>query len=94
MEYDYTKIHRQCGWHKEAVLNSKYCGCFCCSTIFKSEKIEEWIDEPDDCPRGKGKTAVCPNCGIDSVLPESKDYELTIEFIKDMNKEFFGNHET
>jgi len=94
MPYDYTKIHRQCGWHKPAVLSSKYCGCFCCSSIFEASKIEEWIKEPEDCPRGKGETAVCPLCQMDTVLPESKDYELTQEFINDMNKEYFGNAET
>ena len=90
MKYDYTKIHRHCGWHEEEVKNSKLCGCFSCSKIFPSEEITEWIDEPEDCPRGAGKTAVCPNCGIDAVLPESSDYKLSQEFIKDMNKKFFG----
>ena len=88
--YNYTKIHSHCGWHYEEVKNSKICGCFCCLKIFSASEIVEWIDEPEDCPRGAGKTAVCPNCGIDTVLPESADYQLCDEFIHAMGKEFFG----
>ncbi len=88
--YDYSKIHSHCGWHEDEVKRSKFCGCFSCLKIYPSNLIVEWVEEPEDCPRGAGKTAVCPNCGIDAVLPESTDYELTANFIKDMGKEFFG----
>ena len=89
-DYDFTRIHRHCGWHEEEVKNSKVCGCFSCLNIFPSSDIKEWIDEPENCPRGAGKTAVCPVCGIDAVLPESTDYTLNQEFINDMGREFFG----
>jgi hypothetical protein len=36
-------------------------GCFYCIPVFDVEEIEEWIDG--------GQTALCPHCGIDSVLP-------------------------
>lgn len=89
--YNYTKIHRHCGWHEKEIKKSKICGCFSCLKIYSAAEIVEWIDEPEDCPRGAGKTAVCPNCGIDAVLPESNDYKITQSFINDMGKEFFGS---
>ena len=47
--------------------------------------IKEWIDDEN------GNTAVCPYCGIDSVIPESIDgeYELTQEILQEMNQRFF-----
>ena len=89
--YDYTQIHRHCGWHEDQIKKSKICGCFSCLKIYPANEIVEWIDEPKDCPRGEGKTAICPNCGIDAVLPESSDYEITQDFINDMGKEYFGS---
>ena len=88
--YDYTKIHRHCGWHEEEVKKSKLCGCFSCLKLFPSSEVVEWIEESETCPRGPGKTAVCPNCEIDAVLPESDEYEFSQEFINDMGREFFG----
>lgn len=48
-----------------------------------------WIEERQDCPRGPGKTAVCPRCGIDSALPDNIDLEITKEFLTEIQKEFF-----
>jgi hypothetical protein len=90
VKYDYSKIHRHCGWHENEVMKSEKCGCFSCLKIFPASDIVEWIDEPETCPRGEGRTAVCPNCGIDAVLPENAEYELSEGFIKDMGQEFFG----
>ena len=63
-------------WHEKAIKNSKECGCFHCISIFPPSEIEEWIDEPEECPRRPGRTAICPWCGIDAVLLESEHYEL------------------
>jgi hypothetical protein len=51
--------------------------------------IEEWIEEPSDCPRGLGKTALCPNCGIDAVLPDTIELSLTPELLKAMHEKYF-----
>jgi len=44
---------------------------------------------PEDCPRGSGRTAMCPKCDIDAVLPESEYYEITKVLLNKMNKEWF-----
>lgn len=82
----FTDIHKQAhllsSEHRDAVDSSALCGCFYCVTTFKPEHIVEWCDS--------GETALCPRCGIDSVLPESEIYELTIEFLYEMKKEWFS----
>ena len=45
-------------------MSSKLCGCFYCERNFKPTEIEEWIDKNIQ----TGETAICPKCGIDSVL--------------------------
>ncbi len=89
MNFNLKQIHGECGWHEQAVMNSKYCGCFYCLEIFPPTEIVEWIEEPEDCPRGPGKTALCPKCDIDSVLPENENYEITTELLTRMNREWF-----
>lgn len=89
MEIDYNKIHSKCGWHEKSIIESKFCGCFHCLSIFKPTEIVEWITENKDYPRGPGKTAVCPICGIDSVLPDDIELEITKEFLEKMQDIFF-----
>lgn len=75
--------------HKASYANKRRlsipqkCGCFYCMRFFSFEKIEDWsIDQPD-------WTAVCPYCGIDSVIGENDGYPLTNEFLEGMHKEWF-----
>ena len=76
---DYTKkygisqagLHSLCNDNRLAIEDSKrdstggseQCGCFHCCRIFPADTINEWI--------GRADRAVCPLCGIDSVLPDS-----------------------
>ncbi len=56
--------HNSCSSHRDEIMSSKLCGCFYCERTFKPAEIEEWIDENIQ----TGETAICPKCGIDSVL--------------------------
>jgi len=89
MKYSLKQIHGECGWHEKPIKNSKLCGCFHCLSIFPPSEITEWIDEREDCPRGPGKTAMCPKCDIDAVLPENENYEITKELLEQMHREWF-----
>lgn len=65
-------------------MRGNVCGCFYCEQLFSPREITEWIEEPNG-----GQTAICPKCGIDSVLGE----ELPIEdkaFLNEMNRMWFG----
>lgn len=85
---NFKQIHLECGWHEKTVKSSKICGCFNCLKTFPPSEIVEWIEESSVCPRGAGKTAVCPYCEIDTVLPESNLYKLSSELLNLMNNEY------
>lgn len=61
--------------------NSSQAGCYYCKSIFDTSAIKETTDE--------GKTALCPKCGIDSVLPDSSPFALDIETLSKLNKYWF-----
>ncbi|MDO4562919.1 MAG: cytoplasmic protein [Clostridia bacterium] len=63
------------------------CGCFCCGKICDSKGITEYLTGDNDCDRGG--TALCPYCGIDSVIGESSGYPITEEFLAAMKKKWF-----
>jgi len=88
---DLQRIHDQSGWHEEAVRRSACCGCFHCLSIFAPAEIVEWTDEPPGSPRGAGRTAICPRCGVDAVLPASDEVEITAELLSAMNARWFGD---
>lgn len=66
--------------HKDFVIGSIECGCFSCLKVFDPRIIKAWTDE--------GETALCPFCGVDSVLPD-KVMDFDVEFLKDMHAEYF-----
>jgi hypothetical protein len=76
--------HKSCSSHKEEILASNLCGCFYCEQTFEPKEIEEWIEENI----AKGETAICPKCGIDSVL--SSNFPISDkQFLIEMNKLWF-----
>ena len=83
---DYVSAHEFCGNHKMQLMNDKKCGCFYCLKIFTPVEITKWLGEEEGDPLG---TALCPYCGIDSVIGESCGYPITQEFLKKMRDYWF-----
>ena len=76
-------------WHQYSISNEKnvlsitQCGCFFCQNIFDSKLISEhYINDKN------GKTAVCPLCGVDAILPDNV-VELSTELLENMYKVWF-----
>ena len=84
---DYIEAHKYCSNHMMQLKKDKICGCFYCLKIFSPQEIEDWLIFDNDADRFG--TALCPYCGIDSVLGESSGYPITEEFLKKMNKYWF-----
>jgi len=78
---DLELAHNYCSHHKEKLLNDFKCGCFYCLSIFNPKEINEWVDQD--------MTALCPHCGIDSVIGESSGLPITKEFLSEMNRHWF-----
>lgn len=79
-----TYWHQHSVSNKQNVLSSSMCGCFFCKKIFDSKLISEhYINDKN------GETVICPFCGVDSILPDSK-VDLTAELLDDMYKVYFA----
>lgn len=85
MQPAYARAHRHADYHRKAVLASMVCGCFYCLSIFQPTEICSWIDEWD----GEDQTALCPRCGIDSVIGANSGYPITHKFLQQMNAYWF-----
>ena len=79
---DIQAAHKHAIRHRREIEASELCGCFYCLATFKPRQIEEWVDE------GEG-TALCPECGIDSVIGSASGFPITGEFLKKMYQYWF-----
>lgn len=86
MDQDHILAHKKSIYHKKEIMSSKQCGCFYCKTIFPPSEIKEWTDtnKPEN-----EHTALCPYCGIDSVIGSKSGYPITVEFLARMHKHWF-----
>lgn len=75
--------HDACTANRLALQRSKSCGCFYCLSVYSPSEIAEWVEDQG------GDTAICPHCGIDSVIPGESGYPLTKEFLQKMNEHWF-----
>lgn len=82
MDSRVLEAHRFCSNNKSMLSKDKKCGCFYCLAIFDPSEIREWVSERED-------TAICPYCGIDSVIGECSGYPITKEFLKKMRDHWF-----
>ena len=82
------EAHRFSSGNMPAVKEDKICGCFYCISIFAPTEITEYLQD-DDIPIDKDGTALCPYCGIDSVIGESSGYPITEEFLRKMKNYWF-----
>ncbi len=61
---------------------SEKAGCFYCCEIYSPTLIGEWVDDET--------TAMCPKCGIDSVIGDASGFPITDKaFLKAMNEAWF-----
>ena len=69
---------------KESIYNideikkSSKCGCYFCISVQNSADVVEFVDD--------GTTGLCPNCGIDSLLPN----ETNLDTLAELNEKRFA----
>lgn len=87
-ELKYLKAaHKYSIWNWEDILESDICGCFYCMSTFFSAEIKEICDADSL----KGSTAICPECGIDSVIGSKSGYPVDDQaFLEEMRNYWFG----
>ena len=79
--YDKTFIN------EKKISTSKKCGCFNCKRVFSPEDISLWIDDLH-----QQRTALCPYCNMDTVIPETGDIQITTELLENMNEYWIKKH--
>lgn len=93
MKPDCHQAHTHSSQHRTELEASLLCGCFYCLAIFAPSAIDEWIDSPPDAPdhdaHDNGATALCPRCGIDSVIGSASGLPITAEFLGAMRRVWF-----
>ena len=68
--------------HRAQIEASAVCGCFRCGKTFSPAVIEDWVDD--------GQTALCPKCGIDSVIGDASGIPVADPgFLKKMKRRWF-----
>src|SRR5215813_12731533 len=83
---DVDQAHRHSIRHRREILASELCGCFYCLRTFAPDEIEDWTHD------GKTEadhTALCPHCGIDSVIGSASGFPITAEFLGRMYTRWF-----
>jgi len=83
---DIQAAHAHSSDHRSEIAGSTLCGCFYCCERFPPSDIVEWIDEG---PAGEGQTALCPRCGIDSVIGDRSGFDISEEFLSAMKAHWF-----
>jgi hypothetical protein len=86
LDQDILRAHPHSIDHRAAILASDRCGCFFCLAVFEPSAIEEWIDFVN----GVCVTALCPKCGIDSVIGTASGYPVERAFLARMRAHWFA----
>jgi len=71
--------------NKQTILSSVNAGCFHCVSIFPATTVRAWTEEYSP----EGQTAMCPNCGIDSVIGDVTVPDLSMELLRQMKRFWF-----
>ncbi len=81
INYDLLAAHNGCTNNRQALLEAGRGACFYCCEEFAADDISEWVDHDS--------TALCPRCGIDSVLSASGQ-AADKQFLRRMHEHWFG----
>ena len=83
MKDDIIAAHKHSINNRKLLEHDSVVGCFYCLEIFSPSEIVEW------CPDKIDDTALCPYCGIDSILGEYTGFPITKEFLTAMQAHWF-----
>ena len=75
-----AEAHKHASQHRVEIEASTRCGCFFCFRTFPPLLIKAWIDAK--------QTALCPGCGVDSVLGDASLHRIDDAFLRRMYDQF------
>ena len=68
--------------NKNELLTANKCGCYYCLKIFDPKEIHNYTYE--DRKTKESKTALCPYCNTDTVIPENDICTITTELLQEI----------
>lgn len=80
-EAQLKKLHTYSSHNRNLIAVASKCYCFYCKASVESREIQNYADN--------GQTAICPKCGIDSIIPDSIDEPVDRKTIAEMNEYWF-----
>lgn len=80
------ELNRLTAYNRRRVERSKKCGCFHCGSTFKGSEVAEWLHEEDG-----EDSALCPYCGVDSVIYGTKKYQLSTAMLSSLYMKWFAD---
>lgn len=80
-ETQLERLHAYSAHNKSLIDISNKCYCFYCRSCMERSEMVDYIDD--------GQTAVCPKCGIDSIIPDSIEECVDENMIAQMNEYWF-----
>ena len=86
---DFIKAHKHHNYRDE-ILQSEICGCFYCIAIFSPNEIDQWHGEDE---YGIEQIAICPKCGIDSVIGSDSNFHIGPSFLSEMRDFWISPYE-
>ena len=96
MPSDVRDAHVHCRCNALEIGQSDLCGCFYCLQTFTPADIRDWVTERpryndlgDLISEEGSKSAMCPRCGIDSVIGSAAGFPLTADFLGRMKSYWF-----
>jgi len=78
----FAEAHKHASRHRVELEASVRCGCFFCFRTFPPTSIKAWIDAR--------QTALCPECGVDSVIGSASAQRIDDAFLRQMHGQFFA----
>ena len=83
---DIREAYEHTSNHRDEIMKSNSVGCFYCCKVFPKSQIEKWVDTDKE---GLGHTALCPKCGVDSLIGDAAGYILNTPFLEKMKSYWF-----
>ena len=80
-DHDLENAHIHCTGNEGALRESTIAGCFYCSEIFRPTEVKDFLEGE--------RTALCPRCGIDSVIGDRSGFPITERFLRRMHAYWF-----
>ncbi|MEO8699148.1 MAG: cytoplasmic protein [Kofleriaceae bacterium] len=78
----YVAAKERASRHRAELEASGHCACFFCFKKFPTSDIKTWIEA--------NQTALCPHCGLDSVLGSGTDHRIDDQFLRKMHQHYYA----